>query len=272
MKSHCRIKKKFNFLKEQNRCALVTFLTSGDPNLQISEKILKGLPKAGADIIEIGMPFSDPMADGPVIQRSYKRALKNGNHIARTLQSIEKFRKQDNITPIILMGYYNPIYQFGIKKFFSKACNSGVDGVLIVDLPPEEDKDIIKYSKGKNKISIIKLTTPTTDKNRITNILKSASGFLYYVSITGITGSKISNIINIKKTYKKLKKNIELPFVVGFGINTPSKAKSIANYADGIVIGSALIKEIEKSISYRNAINNVLKLVERYSNAIKKAR
>ena len=272
MSNRCRIKSKFDFLKERNQSALVVFLTAGDPNIQISEKIIRGLPKAGADIIEIGMPFSDPMADGPVIQRSYNRALKNGNYISKTLELVRSFRKQDDSTPIILMGYYNPIYQIGLKKFFSDAYDAGVDGLLVVDLPPEEDKDILKYSKGKKKINIIKLTTPTTDKKRIINIAKSASGFIYYVSIAGITGSKINNLKNIEKTYKKLKKNTNLPFVIGFGINTPNKAKSLAKYADGIVVGSALIKEIEKSINYRNVINNVLGLVRKYSNAIKKAR
>ena len=272
MDNVCRIKNKFDFLKKKNQPALIAFLTVGDPNLQTSEKIIKGLPKAGADIIEIGMPFSDPMADGPVIQRSYRRALKNGNYIPKMFQLIKNFRKQDNTTPIILMGYYNPIYQIGLKNFFMQAYNYGVDGVLIVDLPPEEDRDVLRYSQGKKKINIIKLTTPTTDKKRITNIAKSASGFVYYVSITGISGSKIDNFSNIEKAYKKLKKNINLPFVVGFGINTPSKARSIAKYADGVVVGSALIKEIEKSVNSRNAIKNVLDLVNRYSYSIKKAR
>lgn len=273
MENVCRIKSKFDFLKEKNQSALIAFLTAGDPNLQTSEKIIRGLPKAGADIIEIGMPFSDPMADGPVIQRSYRRALKNSNYIIpKILQLIKNFRKHDNITPIVLMGYYNPIYQIGLKNFFIQAYNSGVDGVLIVDLPPEEDKDVLKHSQGKKKINIIKLATPTTDKKRIINIAKSSTGFVYYVSITGISGSKIGNFMNIEKTYKKLKKNINLPFVIGFGINTPAKAGSIAKYADGVVVGSALIKEIEKSINYRNTIKNILTLVSKYSHSIKKAR
>ena len=272
MKFKSRIKNKFDYLRKENLSALVAFFTSGDPDLKTSEKIIRGLPEAGVDIIEIGMPFSDPMADGPVIQRSYRRSLKNGNHISETFSIIKNFRKKDDTTPIVLMGYYNPIYQTGLKKFFNDAHNVGVDGILIVDLPPEEDNEINKYNKGKKKIEIIKLATPTTDKERIKSISNSASGFIYYVSITGITGSKINNIYNIEKNYKNLKKRIKLPSVIGFGIDTPKKAKSIAKYADGIVIGSALIKELEKAKNNRNAVNNILNLVEKYSNAIKTAR
>ena len=265
---NCRIDKTFRSLQESKKSALVTFITAGDPDLNSSTKILQNLPKAGADIIEIGVPFSDPMADGPIIQKSYKRALKNGITLEKVLEIVKKFRKKNNYTPIILMGYYNPIYQIGIEKFLNLAEKSGVDGILIVDLPPENDTEI-EESLKKSYIKLIRLATPTTDKKRLKKILRNSSGFLYYVSITGITGTNLSNLNKVKKTYKKFKIFSKIPVVVGFGINTPEKAKSVSAYADGVVVGSAIVREIDKNMDQKSKIsNNVEVLVKKFSRAI----
>ncbi len=265
---NCRIDKTFRSLQESKKSALVTFITAGDPDLNSSTKILQNLPKAGADIIEIGVPFSDPMADGPIIQKSYKRALKNGITLEKVLEIVKKFRKKNNYTPIILMGYYNPIYQIGIEKFLNLAEKSGVDGILIVDLPPENDTEI-EESLKKSYIKLIRLATPTTDKKRLKKILRNSSGFLYYVSITGITGTNLSNLNKVKKTYKKFKILSKIPVVVGFGINTPEKAKSVSAYSDGVVVGSAIVREIDKNMDQKSKIsNNVEVLVKKFSRAI----
>ena len=244
---NCRIDKTFKSLQEAKKSALVTFITAGDPDFNLSKKILLNLPNAGADLIEIGVPFSDPMADGPIIK---------------------KFRKTNNFTPIILMGYYNPIYQIGLKKFLNLAEESGVDGILIVDLPPENDNEIIEELK-KSSIKLIRLATPTTDKKRLKKILKNSSGFLYYVSITGITGTSLGNLSQVKKTYKKFKMFSKLPIVVGFGINTLEKAKSVSAYADGVVVGSALVREIDKNMDQKSNIKNeIIALVKKFAKAV----
>ena len=268
--NNSRINICFSKLKKNKKSAFIAFLTACDPNYSMSLKLLKAIPKAGVDIIEIGMPFSDPMADGPIIQRSYIRALKSGSSLLKTLNLVKIFRSTNNYTPVVLMGYYNPILQMGLKKFISKAKNVGVDGVLIVDLPPEVSKEL-SLELNKSTLDMIRLASPTTTKDRMKNILRSSSGFLYYVSITGITGSKINKILSIKKNYMFLKKIIKIPFVIGFGINSPKKAKEISRYADGVVVGSDLIKEIEKGIENRsNIFNNVINLVQKYSKAINK--
>jgi len=260
----------FSNLKKEKKSAFIAFLTAGDPNLSTSLKLLESMPKAGVDIIEIGMPFSDPMADGPVIQRSYIRALKAGSSLIKTLNLVHKFRSNNNYTPVILMGYYNPILQMGLRNFINKAKIAGVDGILIVDLPPEVSKEL-SLELNKSTLDMIRLASPTTTKERMRSILKSASGFLYYVSITGITGSKINKILDIKKSYMNLKKITNMPFVVGFGINSSKKAREIAKYADGVVVGSDLIKQIEKGIENKgNIFNNVIDLVKKYSKAINK--
>ncbi len=264
-----RINFTFSNLKKKNKSAFIAFLTSCDPNFSTSLKLINELPKVGVDIIEIGMPFSDPMADGPVIQRSYIRALKSGCTLLKTLQLVKKFREKNKSTPVILMGYYNPILQMGLKKFFKAAKNSGVDGILIVDLPPEASNELLIESK-KSTIDLIRLATPTTNKSRLDKILKASTGFIYYVSITGITGSKINKLLDIKKSYLFLKKYINIPVVVGFGINSTKKAFEISKYADGIVVGSDLIKEIERGIKNNNIFNNVINLVKKYSKAINK--
>ena len=268
--SNSRIDICFSKLKQKKKSALIAFLTACDPSFSVSLKLLKAMPKAGVDIIEIGMPFSDPMADGPVIQRSYIRALKSGSSLIKTLKLVKSFRVTNNITPVVLMGYYNPILQMGLKKFISKAKDAGVDGVLIVDLPPEVSNEL-SLELDASEIDMIRLSSPTTTIERMNNILKSSSGFIYYVSITGVTGSKINKILNIKKKYMFLKKVINIPFVVGFGINSLKKAHEISRYADGVVVGSDLIKEIEKGIENgSNIFNNIISLVKKYSKAINK--
>ena len=268
--NNSRINICFSKLKKEKKSAFIAFLTACDPSFSMSLKILKAMPQAGVDIIEIGMPFSDPMADGPVIQRSYIRALKSGSSLIKTLNLVKSFRNANKVTPVVLMGYYNPILQMGLKKFINKAKNSGVDGVLIVDLPPEVSTELSLELDGSN-IDMIRLASPTTTTERMNDILKSSSGFIYYVSITGVTGSKINKILSIKKNYMYLKKIISIPFVIGFGINSPKKAYEISRYADGVVVGSDLIKEIEKNIDKKsNIVNNFMSLVEQYSKAINK--
>ena len=269
---NCRIEKTFRDLKDANKSALIAFVTAGDPNFNISKRILFELPNAGADLIEIGVPFSDPMADGPIIQKSYKRALNNGVTLDKVLSLVHMFRKKNNHTPIILMGYYNPFYQKGLKVFFKQAEKAGVDGILIVDLPPENDNEIQKYLKDSD-IKFIRLATPTTDNRRLNKILKISSGFLYYVSITGITGTNLGNLGNVKSIYKKFKSFSKIPIVVGFGINTTDKAKKVSKYADGVAVGSSIVNEVDKTIDRKSHINkNVIKLVKKFSKAIKMAR
>ena len=267
-----RIKNTFNKLKQENKPALITFLTAGDPNIDMSLRLATQLPKEGVDIIELGMPFSDPMADGPVIQRSYNRALKERTKISDILNLVSTFRLENSITPIILMGYYNPIFKYGVDKFIKDGIKNGIDGVLIVDLPPDADKKIEKKFYN-SKLDFIKLITPTTNISRFKSIVKTTTGFIYYVSITGITGAKINNFKSIEKSYKKLKKITKLPFVIGFGINTPEKAKLMAKYADGIVVGSAIVQIIEDNIKNDNNVyQNVTKLIRKYSKQIKISR
>jgi tryptophan synthase alpha chain len=265
-----RINNCFSKLKREKKSAFIAFLTSCDPNFSTSLKLINALPSAGVDIIELGMPFSDPMADGPVIQKSYLRALKSGSSLIKTFNLVKQFRLKNNSTPIVLMGYYNPIFQMGLKTFLTKAQKAGVDGILIVDLPPEASNELLLVLKTST-IDLIRLASPTTNEDRVYDILKTSSGFLYYVSITGITGSKINKLLNIKKSYLSLKKNINIPFVVGFGINSPKKAYEISRYADGVVVGSDLIKEIDKGIKNNSKIfDNVINLVRKYSKAINK--
>lgn len=239
-----RITKKFKELEGQKKKALIGFVSAFDPDYKISRKIINNMPSYGVDIIEIGLPFSDPMADGPTIQRSSLRGIKAGFNLNKTFDLIKDFRVTNHHTPIIFMGYFNTLFQYGIKKFFSKANKSGVDGVILVDLPPEEDGIILDYLR-KEKISIIRLLTPTTDKKRFKAIINSASGFLYYVSIMGITGTKKPSIEHLKKKVREIKKKTLLPLVVGFGINERKQVEAICKFADGIVVGSSIVKIIE---------------------------
>jgi len=241
-----RIDNCFKTLKLKNKKALITFLTAGDPNYDLSLELIKSLPEAGADIIEIGMPFSDPMADGPAIQASSLRAINAGHKMEKTFEIIESFRKNNSHTPIILMGYFNPIYQFGLKKFFSNCKNLGVDGLIIVDLPPEEDY-LIQNLTIKNNIHNIRLIAPTTELNRVKKIAASSKGFLYYVSVMGITGTKKPSIESVKRSVISIKKYTNLPILVGFGINSYSQIKKLNQFSEGCVVGSAIIKIIEGS-------------------------
>ena len=256
-----RITQLFNNLIEKKRAALGIFITAGDPNLEISQKIFNCLPDFGADFIELGMPFSDPMADGPAIQSSSLRALNQGMNLKKTLLMVQNFRNKDINTPVILMGYYNPIYQYGVEKFISDSQNFGVDGFIIVDMPPEEDEEFIKYLKNTN-MDLVKLLTPTTDEERLQKVLDNSSGFLYYVSVTGITGTKKASIQEIEKSLNKIKIFTKLPIAVGFGISTQKQIKEISNVANAAVVGSHIVKIIENEFSsHKTNIFNVGKVL-----------
>ncbi|MDB2415507.1 tryptophan synthase subunit alpha [Rickettsiales bacterium] len=256
-----RIKNKFEDLKKQGRAGLITFTMAYDPDLEKSLEIFKSLPESGADIIEIGMPFSDPSADGVAIQEAGKRALKSGAKLAGVLGMVAEFRKGDNETPIIIMGYYNPIQHYGCDKFLKDAKKSGVDGLIIVDLPLEEDKEFFALAESEN-ISLIKLITPTTNSERLEKILKRASGFLYYVSVAGITGQKSATTESVKKSIDMIKKHTDLPVAVGFGIKDAKSASEMSKVADAIIVGSALVKCVEKND------DSVLSLVKALRDAI----
>jgi tryptophan synthase alpha chain len=242
-----RIDRRFADLKKEGRAALVTFLTAGDPDAATSLAILKNLPAAGADVIELGMPFTDPMADGPAIQASSQRALKGGQTLSKTLELIREFRKGDNDTPIVLMGYYNPIYIYGVDKFLVDAKAAGVDGLIVVDLPPEEDAELCLPAL-KAGLNFIRLATPTTDDKRLPAVLANTSGFVYYVSITGITGTAAPNAARVSDAVARIKRHTSLPVAVGFGVRDAARARSIAEGADGVVVGSALIDALRETL------------------------
>ena len=243
-----RIDRRFAVLREQHRAALVTFVTAGDPDYETSLKIIKGLPGAGADIIELGMPFTDPMADGPAIQAAGLRALRNGHTMDKTLSLVRAFREADRGTPIVLMGYYNPIYVRGVDRFLVEAKAAGVDGLIVVDLPPEEDDELCIPAMAAG-LNFIRLTTPTTDDARAPAVFKNTSGFVYYVSVLGITGTKTPDIQNVRANVIRLKGHTKLPIAVGFGVKTAAQARTIAKDADGIVIGSALVSAVRNSLT-----------------------
>src|SRR5580698_5328703 len=242
-----RIDNRFAALRQEGRAALVTFVTAGDPDLATSLAILKALPAAGADIIEIGMPFTDPMADGPAIQASGLRALKGGQTMRRTLGLVADFRKENTTTPLILMGYYNPIYIYGVDAFLRDAKAAGIDGLIVVDLPPEEDAELCLPAL-KAGLNFIRLATPTTDDKRLPAVLANTSGFVYYVSITGITGSASADAKAVGEAVARIKRHTELPVCVGFGIRTPEAARAIAENADGAVVGSALVDALRATL------------------------
>ena len=242
-----RIDTRFAELKKEGRAAFVTFVMCGDPDLATSLEIIKALPKAGADIIEIGMPFTDPMADGPAIQAAGLRALKAGTTLKKTLQVVRDFRAGDNATPIVLMGYYNPIYIYGVDKFLADAKSAGVDGLIIVDLPPEEDTELCIPAMQAG-LNFIRLATPTTDDKRLPAVLANTSGFVYYVSITGITGSASADTAQVSAAVARIKRHTQLPVCVGFGIRTPDAARGIAEAANGAVVGSALIDALRATL------------------------
>lgn len=242
-----RIDRKFAALRQINRPALVTYFMGGDPDYESSLRVMKALPKAGADVIELGMPFSDPMADGPAIQMAGRRALDNGQTLVRTLQMAREFRQEDDDTPIVMMGYYNPIYIYGVDRFLADAKASGIDGLIVVDLPPEMDDELCVPAL-KAGINFIRLATPTTDDKRLPIVLANTSGFVYYVSMTGITGSALPDTGKVADAVRRIKEHTDLPVCVGFGVKTSSQAKAIGASADGVVVGTAVV----------NAIANVL--------------
>jgi tryptophan synthase alpha chain len=242
-----RIDARFADLARQGRSAFVTFLMAGDPDPATSLEIIRAMPKAGADVIEIGMPFTDPMADGPSIQAAGQRALKAGMTLKKTLEMVRGFREDDNATPLVLMGYYNPIYIYGVDKFLVDARTAGVDGLIIVDLPPEEDTELCVPAL-KAGLNFIRLATPTTDDKRLPAVLANTSGFVYYVSITGITGSGAADSKAVGDAVARIKRHTELPVCVGFGIRTPEAARAIAERANGAVVGTALVDALRGSL------------------------
>ena len=242
-----RIERRFAALKTEGRAALVTFTMAGDPDYDTSLAIAKALPKAGADVIELGMPFTDPMADGPAIQAAGLRALKAGQRMTKTLALVREFRKGDDETPIVLMGYYNPIYIYGNDRFLADAKAAGVDGLIIVDLPPEEDDELCLPSL-KAGLNFIRLATPTTDDRRLPTVLKNTSGFVYYVSITGITGAAAPDAGKVTTAVARIKRHTGLPVAVGFGVRTAEQARAIAEGSDGVVVGSALVDALRQTL------------------------
>lgn len=242
-----RIERRFAALKAEGRGALVTFVTAGDPDPETALELVKGLPGAGADLIELGMPFSDPMAEGPPIQASSLRALKAGMTLAKTLETVRAFRAGDADTPIILMGYYNPIYSYGVERFVTDAKDAGVDGLIMVDLPPEEDEELCLPAL-KAGIHWVRLATPTTDDVRLPVVLRNTSGFVYYVSIMGITGTKAVPVEHVREAVARLRRHTELPIAVGFGIRTPEAAAAISQAADAAVVGSAIVDAIKAEL------------------------
>jgi tryptophan synthase alpha chain len=270
-----RIDRRFVALKREGRAALVTFLTAGDPDAETSLAILKALPQAGADVIELGVPFTDPMADGPTIQASSQRALKAGQTLRKTLAMVRAFRGGDDATPIVLMGYYNPIYVYGVEKFLADAKAAGVDGLIVVDLPPEEDDELCLPAL-KAGLNFVRLATPTTDDKRLPAVLANTSGFVYYVSITGITGMAAPDTEAVIGAVARIKRHTDLPVAVGFGVRTAAHARAIARGADGVVVGSALVEALKQSLdgndrATKNTLGAVIDVVKSLAQGIRSA-
>ena len=261
-----RIDDTFLTLRATGKKAFVAYIMAGDPDYNKSMELLNGLPEAGVDIIELGLPFTDPMADGPTIQLAGQRALNSGQNLKKTLQMVEDFRRKNNVTPIIIMGYYNPIYSYGVNKFLSKAKLVGVDGLIIVDLPPEEDNELCIPAKNIG-LNFIRLATPTTDAKRLPAVLKNTSGFVYYVSINGITGVANASSGSVAPEVSRIKNETELPVVVGFGIKTPVAALEMAKVADGVVVGSAVVEKIAQGESNENVLAFIKSLADGVHNA-----
>jgi len=243
-----RIDTRFAALKREGRAGLVTFVMAGDPDPDTSAAILKALPAAGADVIEIGMPFTDPMADGPAIQAAGLRALRSGQNLAKTLELVRDFRSSDIATPVVLMGYYNPIYIYGVARFLADAKAAGVDGLIVVDLPPEEDAELCLPALRAG-LNFIRLATPTTDDKRLPAVLANTSGFVYYVSITGITGAAAPDAGLVVEAVRRIKRHTDLPVAVGFGVRDAASAAAIAQGAEAVVVGSALVEKVRLSLN-----------------------
>ena len=271
-----RIDRRFAALAAEGRSGLVTFTMMGDPDIETSYSILEGLAEAGSDIIEIGSPFTDPMADGPVIQRAGQRALKAGITLGKTLGLVRRFRAQDQATPLVLMGYYNPIYIYGVERFLDDALAAGLDGMIVVDLPPEEDGELCRPALDAG-LSFVRLVAPTTDDARLAAVLTNTSGFVYYISITGITGAAGAAAQATRAAVERLRLHTALPIAVGFGIKTPAQAAEVARIADAAVVGSALITAIEQGLDSTGGVtpacrDNALALVRALGAGVRQAR
>lgn len=266
-----RLQNRFAELKAENRAALVTFITAGDPDYATSLSILKGLPDAGADVIELGMPFTDPMADGPAIQLANIRALAGKQGMRQTLQMVREFREGNQSTPLVLMGYYNPIFVYGVERFISDAKEAGVDGLIVVDLPPEHNDELCEPAQSAG-IDFIRLTTPTTDDDRLPTVLAGSSGFVYYVSVAGVTGAGAATMDHVEEAVARLRRHTDLPVCIGFGIRTPEHAAEVAKRAEGAVVGSALIDKIAEAKSPQQAIDGVLGLCRELADGVRGAR
>jgi tryptophan synthase alpha chain len=271
-----RIGARFRRLAEQRRGGLVTFVTAGDPDAGTSAALLEGLAAAGADVIELGMPFTDPMADGPAIQAAGLRALRSGANMSQTLQLVRGFRRRDDETPIVLMGYYNPIYSYGVERFLQDARVAGVDGLIVVDLPPEEDAELCRPALDAG-LDFIRLTTPTTDENRLPAVLANTAGFVYYVSVTGTTGAATASAEAVAAAVERLRRHTPLPVAVGFGISTPAQAAAVARVADAAVVGSAIVNRIAANLDAEGRarpglVEDVLGFVGQLADAVRHAR
>ena len=271
-----RMDKRFADLRLENRPALITYFMGGDPDFETSLAIMKALPDAGADVIELGMAFSDPMADGPAIQLAGQRALKAGQTLAGTIDLAREFRKADDATPIVLMGYYNPIYIYGVEKFLDDALAAGIDGLIVVDLPPEMDDELC-IPALKRDVNFIRLATPTTDEKRLPMVLSNTSGFVYYVSMNGITGSALPDPSLISGAVERIKAHTDLPVCVGFGVKTAEHARAIGAVADGVVVGSAIVAQIAGSLTKDDKATNetvsaVTTLVKGLSTGVRESR
>lgn len=271
-----RIDDRFAALAAEGRAALVTFVMAGDPDPETSLEIVRALPAAGADVIEVGMPFTDPMADGPAIQAAGLRALKAGMTLKKTLKLVTDFRAGNKDTPIVLMGYYNPIYVYGVDKFLADARNAGVDGLIVVDLPPEEDRELCIPARDAG-LNFVRLATPTTDDRRLPKVLENTSGFVYYVSLTGITGAALADYAGVSQAVKRIKDHTNLPIAVGFGVKNAESAAEIARDADGVVVGSALVDALKNSLGPDNkasetSVEAVTSLVASISAGVRGAR
>ncbi|MBU4531739.1 MAG: tryptophan synthase subunit alpha [Hoeflea sp.] len=271
-----RIDTRFDKLKTEGRPALVTYFMGGDPDYDTSLKIMQALPGAGSDVIELGMPFSDPMADGPAIQMAGQRALKGGQTLKKTLALAQDFRKGDNETPIVLMGYYNPIYIYGVERFLVDAREAGIDGLIVVDLPPEMDEELCLPAL-KAGLNFIRLATPTTDDKRLPRVLSNTSGFVYYVSMTGITGSAIADTSKVNLAVDRIKSHTSLPVCVGFGVKTAEQARAIGQSADGVVVGTAIVNQIANTLDAKGAattdtVESVATMVRGLATGVRAAR